>query len=294
MILFRKPAAPAGTVRRALFRRFFCGLGKKVILANSAAVIANKIFTLPLEELTFATAWSGALAYTLQIYFDFGGYSDMAIGLGRIFGFHFLENFNDPYQADSITDFWRRWHISLSSWFRDYVYIPLGGSRKGLLRQIFNLFVVWALTGLWHGAAWTFVLWGLWFFFLLVLEKLFLLKVLNKLPVLNQVYTLLCVIIGWVIFNSAGRYQIVAFLKEMFSRPSWPSGLFLKMGFLSLVPALLAGVFFCTPLPKKISKALGESERAEVLRDIGSLLVFGLCVLYLVNNSYNPFIYFHF
>ena len=195
--------------------RFIQGLAKKVIIANNVALIADAAFETPINELSTAFAWLGAIAYTLQIYFDFSGYSDMAIGLGRMFGFHFLENFNYPYMASSITDFWRRWHISLSSWFRDYVYFPLGGSRVGSkARHIFNLFVVWLLTGIWHGANWTFIVWGLFYFVLLVMEKQT--SLVKKKAWWGHIYTMLFVIIGWVIFRAKNITNAYEYIKVMF------------------------------------------------------------------------------
>ena len=182
-------------------QRFLLGLGKKVLLANQIGALWDEISSLNASDLSMSLAWLGAFAFTFQIYFDFSGYSDMAIGLGEMFGFHFPENFRYPYESKSITEFWRRWHITLSSWFREYLYIPLGGSRRGTIRQILNLFAVWFLTGLWHGAGWNFILWGLYYFTLLVIEKLFLHKLLNHLPsVLQHIYALFWIVIGWVIF----------------------------------------------------------------------------------------------
>lgn len=182
-------------------QRFLLGLGKKVLLANQIGALWDEISSLNASDLSMSLAWLGAFAFTFQIYFDFSGYSDMAIGLGEMFGFHFPENFRYPYESKSITEFWRRWHITLSSWFREYLYIPLGGSRRGTIRQILNLFAVWSLTGLWHGAGWNFILWGLYYFTLLVIEKLFLHKLLNHLPsVLQHIYALFWIVIGWVIF----------------------------------------------------------------------------------------------
>ncbi len=183
-------------------RRFIIGFGKKVLLANQVYVIWNEITAMELEQISLATAWLGALAFTFQIYFDFSGYSDMAIGLGKIFGFDYLENFNYPYISRSITEFWRRWHMSLSSWFKEYVYVPLGGNRKGLARQLLNIAIVWALTGLWHGASWNFVAWGVYFGVILIIEKLWLLRALDKCPAfVGHVYSLILIVLGWVIFD---------------------------------------------------------------------------------------------
>ena len=194
--------------------RFIQGLAKKVIIANNVALIADAAFETPINELSTAFAWLGAIAYTLQIYFDFSGYSDMAIGLGRMFGFHFLENFNYPYMASSITDFWRRWHISLSSWFRDYVYFPLGGSRVNTkARHIFNLFVVWLLTGIWHGANWTFIAWGLFYFVLLVIEKQTGLD--KKKAWWGHIYTMFFVVLAWVLFRATNIISAYEYIKIM-------------------------------------------------------------------------------
>ena len=198
-------------------KRFIAGLAKKVIIANNTAKIAEIIYAGEAHEYGTLLYWLAAIAYTLQIYFDFSGYSDMAIGMGRIFGFHFLENFNYPYTSSSITDFWRRWHISLSGWFKDYIYIPLGGNRVGIGRHIFNIFVVWALTGLWHGAKWNFVIWGIYYAVLLVLEKYFIGKVLEKLPkFFGWAYSMFFVIIGWVIFNLTDSEKLFTALETMF------------------------------------------------------------------------------
>ena len=201
--------------------RFILGLGKKVLLAEAAGKIASQVFVLSAVALTPGKMWLGAICYALQIFFDFAGYTDMALGLGRMFGFALPENFNYPYLADSVTDFWRRWHMTLSQWFRDYVYIPLGGNRRGKARQILNLCIVWLLTGLWHGSAWTFVSWGAWYAALLILEKLFLGRWLQKAPkILRHIYALLAILIGWIIFNSpslgaAGKYlRALCFLGE--------------------------------------------------------------------------------
>lgn len=203
--------------------RFVSGLGKKVLIANSMGVVADQVFTLPIENVSTGLAWIGIVAYTLQIYFDFSGYSDMAIGLGRIFGFHFLENFNYPYISQSIQEFWRRWHISLSSWFRDYLYIPLGGNRAGTWRTYFNLLLVFFLCGLWHGASWTFVIWGLYHGLFLVVERLGLIQLLKTIPVFfRHVYTMLVVMVGWVFFRAETLDQALAYVVRMFQFKSVP------------------------------------------------------------------------
>ena len=204
-------------------QRFILGLAKKVILANQIGRLWEEISTTQMAQLSTAGAWLGAIAYTFQIYFDFSGYSDMAIGLGKMFGFTFPENFKHPYESKSITEFWRRWHITLSTWFREYVYIPLGGNRKGLKRQIVNLLIVWFLTGLWHGASWNFVLWGLYYFVLLVIEKVFLLAKMQRWPrVLQHFYALFFIVTGWVVFAIEDFHKMGQYLLVMFGlRGSW-------------------------------------------------------------------------
>ena len=197
--------------------RFMCGLAKKVLLANSCGQVFETVNSLAFSQSSVLTAWLGILCYAFQIYFDFSGYSDMAIGLGKMFGFDFLENFNYPYIARSITDFWRRWHMSLSYWFRDYVYIPLGGNRHGLKRQIINIMIVWLLTGFWHGASWNFVLWGVFYGIILIIEKLFLLKPLQKVPaVVGHIYTMFVVLVAWVLFAFTDFSQVLTYLGMMF------------------------------------------------------------------------------
>jgi alginate O-acetyltransferase complex protein AlgI len=239
----------------------------------------------------------------LQIYFDFSAYSDMAIGLGAMFGFKFNENFNFPYISKSITEFWRRWHISLSTWFRDYIYIPLGGNRKGIQRQILNMFIVWLLTGLWHGASWNFVIWGLYYFVLLAIEKLFLGKLLEKLPVIVRwFYTIMCVLFGWVIFRIEYMTGVIKYIIQMLSFQFTEDGLSMtyvylhKYGFY-----LLLGIIFSAPVYQWAKNTLlkkCKDERKQVILSISGYTVlfaiFGVSVLYLVNASYNPFIYFRF
>ncbi|MBQ7889473.1 MAG: MBOAT family protein [Erysipelotrichaceae bacterium] len=275
-------------------RRFCIGLGKKVLLANHAALVADKIFH-PDFELTFTAAWVGAIAFALQIYYDFGGYSDMAIGLGKILGFEFNENFNYPYISKSITDFWRRWHISLSSWFRDYVYIPLGGNRCSKPRWVFNMFVVWALTGLWHGAAWNFVLWGLYFFFVLVIEKLLIGKWIEKIYVVRRVYALLLILIGWVIFNCSSVEHIMTYLKTMFTGyEAIDLMIFRDMNASYVIPYLVVGLIAVGPWFKKLFDWMNRHFITGIMYDLFCLGVLAICVVMLINNSYNPFIYFRF
>ena len=274
-------------------QRFIMGLGKKLLLADAFGREAETIFAMSDAVRTTPTAWLGAVAFSLQIYFDFSAYSDMAIGMGRMFGFHFLENFNYPYVSKSITEFWRRWHISLSTWFRDYVYIPLGGNRRGLPRQLLNLLVVWALTGLWHGASWNFVLWGLYYFVLLVLEKLFLGKVLEKLPKwLRRVYALTAIVLGWVIFNCTEPGQLGGYFGNLFAFRGDFGYAFLVLR--QNIPEFLCGLALCTPLPLRLFRLGKEKPWAELLRCLWLLAVLTLSVLALTGSSFNAFIYFRF
>lgn len=268
--------------------RFIIGLSKKVILANNLGLIWFNIKSSSYSDLSSATAWLGIICFTLQIYFDFSGYSDMAIGLGKIFGFNFLENFNFPYISKSITEFWRRWHISLGIWFRDYVYIPLGGNRCSNARWFFNVFVVWFLTGLWHGASFNFILWGIYFGIVLVLEKFFLLKVLDKSPnILNHIYVMFLVIISFVIFDITNINEILNYLNAMFSF----NNIFDKYFYYYLIPNIILlafSILACTPIIKNIL------EKYKYLRLIS--LIFGLILStsFLVDASFNPFLYFRF
>ena len=274
-------------------QRFIMGLGKKLLLANAFGREAEEIFALSSAARGTPTAWMGALLYGLQIYFDFSAYSDMAIGMGRMFGFHFLENFNYPYVSRSITEFWRRWHISLSSWFRDYVYIPLGGNRRGKARQILNLFIVWGLTGLWHGASWNFVLWGLYFCVLLILEKLFLGRILEKLPaVLGHIYALVLIMVGWVIFNCTDMGRLVAYLGDLFRFTGSFDRVLLVLR--QNVPEFVFGIALCTPLPLRLFRAGADKPWAEVLRCLWLFAVLVLSLLALTGSSFNAFIYFRF
>ncbi|MGN0349768.1 MAG: MBOAT family O-acyltransferase [Roseburia sp.] len=274
--------------------RFVYGLGKKVIFSNYMGTIADNLFYLSKQgELSVASAWIGGIAYTLQIYFDFSGYSDMAIGLGRMFGFHFFENFNYPYIARSITDFWRRWHISLSTWFRDYVYIPLGGNRAGAARTYRNTFLVWLLTGIWHGANWTFLVWGLGYFVLLCIERLG--GFTKGVKYIGHVYTMLAVVLLWIVFRAdsltlAGRY-----IGQMFgSGGMWfdaTAAAVLSGGWLML---LLAAIF-CTPVGKVVADRLHLGEELQKnIAAVGAVPLLLLCIAKCLSSSYNPFIYFNF
>ena len=270
--------------------RFIYGLAKKVLIANYMGQLADTVFAME-GSLSVGTAWLGAIAYTLQIYFDFSGYSDMAIGLGRMFGFHFAENFNYPYIARSATEFWRRWHISLGSWFRDYVYIPLGGNRCSKWRWGLNLFVVWALTGIWHGANYTFLVWGLFYFVLLLVEKFTQLP--ERLGIFAHVYTLVAIMVGWVMFRSANLGAGLHYIGMLFGIGS--IGLADKYFWLYLsqtVSVLLAGIIFSLPVVPWLKKHGGR-----FVENIEPVMVLGLFLLTLVvtvSASYNPFIYFNF
>ena len=276
-------------------RRFLVGLAKKVLIANNIGVLWDTYAAMGASSLTCLGAWMGIAAFTLQIYFDFSGYSDMAVGLGRMLGFEFLENFNYPYISRSVTEFWRRWHISLGTWFRDYVYIPLGGNRKGLGRQLLNIAVVWALTGIWHGANWTFLLWGLYYAVFLILEKTFLLRFMEKWPdFLRRIYTMVVVMSGWVIFQLDTLAEVGTYLGAMFGFGqagfSTEADLF-RLGSYALT--LCASVFFCTPAAKNLFGKLPEKVRgaaAPVLIALGLVV----CTAYLVDATYNPFLYFRF
>ena len=270
-------------------QRFITGLAKKVLLANPM----GNLWELLQPHSGMIPAWIGLIGYALQIYFDFSGYSDMAIGLGKMFGFTFLENFNYPYVSRSVTEFWRRWHISLSTWFKEYVYIPLGGNRKGPLRQIVNLLVVWGLTGLWHGASWNFVLWGLYYAVLLIAEKLFLLKLLKRLPKgICHLYAIFTVLIGWALFYFTDMNSLLAFLPRLFVwQPSTIQGLNLVLGY---TPMLIISVIASTPVAAKLYSRVKETSVVRYLSVALCMVLLLLCVAALVSQSYNPFIYFRF
>ena len=291
-------------------RRFIIGLGKKMIVANAVAVPADQIFALPGHELTPMVAWLGAVCYALQIYFDFSGYSDMAVGLGKMFGFQFLENFNYPYISQSVRDFWRRWHISLSSWFRDYLYIPLGGNRVSEGRNYFNLILVFFLCGLWHGASWTFVIWGLYHGIFLVAERTRFGGFMDGLPrPVRHCYALLAVLIGWVLFRAESLQQALAFFSVMFGFGQAVSINQSLAGYLThqVTLALAAGIVFSTPAWPVCKAWLGKIVEATPIRFQPGIVVAGLvlegvlliCLLvvsaaWLAGGTYNPFIYFRF
>ena len=279
-------------------RRFIVGLGKKVLIANNVGALWNIIEIGEYSEMSMLLSWTSIIAFALQIYFDFSGYSDMAIGLANIFGMDFDENFNYPYISKSITEFWRRWHITLGSWFRDYIYIPLGGNKKGFLKQIRNILIVWFLTGAWHGASWNFILWGLFFGVILILEKVILLKLLKKLPTwTNYVYTAFLVLISWVIFAFEDLGKVKDYLFTMFHLNKTnivnAEGLYyLKNYFIIIV----IGLILSTPVISKLLKKLEEKHS-----NIRSILITGIYIgilvlstASLVSDSYNPFLYFRF
>lgn len=283
-------------------RRFAVGLAKKVLLANNLGLLWTEISGGSLEYTTVLGAWLGVVAFAFQIYFDFSGYSDMAIGLGAVLGFHFPENFRYPYMASSVTDFWRRWHISLSSWFREYVYIPLGGNRKGFPRQMLNILVVWMLTGIWHGAGWNFLLWGLWFALWLILEKLVLRSVFKALPkMVGRLYTWLVVLVSWVFFAIEDGSSALAYLQVMFG---WhAAGLYDNQTLFILLEysvLLVIAVIAAAPLGHLLAERLYQSPRStaiavrRVLEKLIPSLLLLASIAYIVEASYNPFLYFRF
>lgn len=291
-------------------RRFIVGMGKKVIIANPMGEVTDQIMAIPAEGLTFSLAWLGAVCYSLQIYFDFSGYSDMAIGLGRMFGFTFPENFRYPYIARSIREFWTRWHISLSSWFKDYLYIPLGGNRVSPLRTYVNLYIVFFLCGLWHGASWNFVMWGMLHGGFLVLERIGLSKLLNLLPPpIQHAYALLVILIGWVFFRIDNFFDIVVYLKSMFGFAAgngveYHLALYLDK---QKIAALIVGIFFCMPAANLYTAAKSRifplKNRAGAyafqwcgmfIESLVLILIFFLSSILIASGTYNPFIYFRF
>lgn len=293
--------------------RFIIGLAKKAILANSIGEVADTIFASDYTMMGTGTAWLGALCYTLQIYYDFSGYSDMAIGLGKIFGFDFMENFNYPYISRSITEFWRRWHISLSSWFRDYLYIPLGGNRKGLKRTYLNLLIVFLATGFWHGAAWGFIIWGLWHGLFMVIERILRAKK-TKHPIRNEkirslcdwAYTMLVVMFGWVLFKTILMEDALSYIGVMLHTHAPEYVAFSTRYYLDnklifmLIAAILAAVPWKEILPGRAGSLLRNMETfpathpAVIARRVLLLVVFLVCMMFVMNNTYNPFIYFRF
>ena len=278
--------------------RFIIGLGKKVLLANNIGIIWTTIQGMNIDSISVLTSWIGIIAYTFQIYFDFSGYSDMAIGLGKMFGFEFIENFNYPYISTSISEFWRRWHISLGTWFREYVYIPLGGNRVSTLKHIRNLFVVWLLTGLWHGASWNFVVWGLYYGFILFMEKIILNKVLSKTPkFIKHIYTMLLVMIGWVLFGSVDLTSALEYLKVMFGLSGNALVDNSAIYYLYTNIKLLIILTLCsTPIVSIIFRQIiKKGKSVGILFAVSiNIIIILISIAYLVNETYNPFLYFRF
>ena len=276
-------------------RRFIIGLSKKVLLANVLGELTKNLINVE----TVLSYWLQAISNMLQIYFDFSGYSDMAIGLGMMFGFHFLENFNYPFIAKSITDFWRRWHMSLSSWFRDYIYIPLGGSKVGNVRRYINIFIVWMITGLWHGASWNFILWGIYFAILLIIEKAFLLKFLNKHKIIGHFYTLFFVLISFVIFNITDINNIILFLKKMFGLSnleiySIETWYYLKNYIGVIIISIISSIPWLRIIKEKINNNDRFGKMINLFEPIIYIILLIIVTSYIVDESFNPFLYFRF
>ncbi|WP_321023733.1 MBOAT family O-acyltransferase [Clostridium neonatale] len=276
--------------------KFISGLGKKVIIANNIGLIWDQVIGNSISEISILTAWIGIISFTFQIYFDFSGYSDMAIGLGKMFGFDFYENFNYPYISKSITDFWRRWHISLGTWFKDYIYIPLGGNRTGKAKQIRNIFIVWLITGLWHGASWNYIIWGLYFGIILFIEKSGFLKILKKLPgLIRNIYTMFLVIIGWVFFEFTNVKDAFTYIRAMFgaNTTGWYDSLSLYL--LGTNKTFLILAFICsTPIIGVFIKLFKRNRIGKIITIIFYILIVIIATAYLVGASYNPFLYFKF
>lgn len=285
---------------RSGIHRFALGLFKKVIIANTCGELVDIIFANSFDTLSASTAWLGMIAYTFQIYFDFSGYSDMAIGLGRMFGFRIFENFNFPYISKSIQEFWRRWHISLSTWFRDYVYIPLGGNREGPYKTYFNLVTVFFLTGLWHGATWSFVIWGLFHGLFLILERIGLKTFLNRIPgVFQWMYTILVVMIGWILFRVEEFSDALVYIGKLFdfghtNKESFLAYLNDERIIILLLAALSSSLIFIKIKTYLDKKKLSQTLLFQTGMDIGVLLLFFISILYINSGSYSPFIYFRF
>ncbi len=277
-------------------KRFILGLGKKVLLANSIGLIWEGISAGDISSLPTLTAWIGILAFAFQIYFDFSGYSDMAIGLGKMFGFNFLENFNYPYTSRSITEFWRRWHISLGTWFKEYLYIPLGGNRVSKLLNIRNILIVWMLTGIWHGASWNFALWGLYFGIILILEKFILMKYLEKLPsFFRRLYTLSLVLISWVIFAFDSFSDGFQYIGRLFNSRSGGllDGNSIYLLYTNIILFLVL-IIASTSIPKTLWEKRNIKFKAIIIENVYLLFILVLSIAYLVDQSYNPFLYFRF
>jgi alginate O-acetyltransferase complex protein AlgI len=278
-------------------RRFVLGMGKKVLLSNNLGALCS-IFQSSNDK-SVGFFWLYAISYTLQIYFDFSGYSDMAIGLGKMFGFDFCENFNFPYISKSITEFWRRWHISLGSWFRDYVYIPMGGNRVKKWRWFFNILTVWLLTGLWHGASWNFVIWGLYFGIFLIIEKLFLLEKLKKSKILSHIYVIIIIIFGFVIFNAETMSEAMMYMKAMVGLGGYKAVsaefiYYLKSYAVILIISTVTSTPFVKNIIEKLRKKKGMDSFINLMEPVVLLVITVVSVGYLVDNSFNPFLYFRF
>lgn len=269
-------------------RLFILGLGSKVLIANNIGSLWNEVETMGFNNISTILAWMGIIAFSLQIYFDFNGYSLMAIGLGKILGFNFPNNFNYPYESRSITEFWRRWHITLGQWFKQYVYIPLGGNRLGRARTYFNLFIVWFLTGLWHGASYNFILWGLYFFILICIEKNGLLNLLNKHKLISHIYTIFFILVGWVLFAVIDLNKIINFLKKMFIFNAGNEWIYYLRNYIIIYTI---AIIFSTSFLKKIYNKFVKSN---IVDTIILIIIFLLSIAYLVDSSYNPFLYFRF
>lgn len=269
-------------------RLFILGLGSKVLIANNIGSLWNEVETMGFNNISTILAWMGIIAFSLQIYFDFNGYSLMAIGLGKILGFNFPNNFNYPYESRSITEFWRRWHITLGQWFKQYVYIPLGGNRLGRARTYFNLFIVWFLTGLWHGASYNFILWGLYFFILICIEKNGLLNLLNKHKLISHIYTIFFILVGWVLFALIDLNQIINFFKKMFIFNAGNEWIYYLRNY---IITYTIAIIFSTSFLKKIYNKFVKSN---IVDTIILITIFLLSIAYLVDSSYNPFLYFRF
>lgn len=273
---------------------FLVGLSKKILIANEMGNLWDAVRDSGAAG-GAAGAWVGIIAYTFQIYFDFSGYSDMAIGLGRMFGFEFMKNFDYPYISKSITEFWRRWHISLGTWFREYVYIPLGGNRKGLGRQIINIGVVWFLTGLWHGASWNFILWGVYFGILLMIEKIFLLKLLKKAPAaVSHLYAIILFVFGWVIFYFEDMGEMGTFIARLFGSDGFMMSGDIAATVISYIPLLIAAAVISTPLITTLYHKIKSRPVLYAADNAACILALLLCTTSLVSSSYNPFLYFKF
>ena len=276
-------------------RRFVYGLSKKVIISNSFALVADNIFSLEINNINFGYAWLGILAYTVQIYYDFSGYSDMAIGLGEMFGFITKENFNYPYVSKSITEFWRRWHISLGTFFKDYIYIPLGGNRVSVSRHIINTFIIWFLTGIWHGSSWNFIIWGIYYGCVIIVEKYILKDVLKNAPgIVTHIYSILFIMIGWVFFRSSSFSYAINFLKIMFTFNIDKNSINILMSnFLEYKVEWIVAILFCTPIYKKLKIKFSNNWFLNIER-VFIIILFVITLIYMIASTYNSFIYFQF